>query len=267
MNFWVSPASVAGLLLFGAACSSSSQELFPEALRETESMEPTVPAPGARDQPLPTRTTSIEAMSIGTNAEGAELLEMGELELAGLGAAQLRVNGQTVFWGTGGVSHSSRGIHVAVIDPNTGDPLRPECPQPAETRLDCTPAGAEFACSFDLFCGRLSGELDETRRLTQYLRSVRDGQLVVVLVADDGGLTRHLGEMVNEAPTHVCDPLETPADQQLRQEFAALGAQELSNYCYRDSWVLIAEKGGELLVEQLDKSAPAFVSVALPVSE
>lgn len=153
------------------------------------------------------------------------------------GVAWLFENGAQLFHATGGAG-GGRGFNVAAIDTCTGT-LR----QPVQ--------------HFDTWATRQSGA--SLNDLNNFLDGQPNGTLLLIAVADEAGL--------NNFPPDSCTHLTNPYIEPFFQRLQALGSQQIRNYCYWNSYVLIAVKGeGVARSEQLLSGVEASAQAALPIS-
>jgi len=128
-------------------------------------------------------------------------------------------DGAKLFSITGG--SSGRGFNVAVIDPST------EALQQSVQHFDTWSSanlGTNEFCDMDTFLGNVADEM-----------------LLLVGVADDTGLNYY----------NQCVFQNTNCAPSVRSRLAALGSQQIENYCYRDSLAIAAVKGQtSTLIEQ-----------------
>ncbi len=129
------------------------------------------------------------------------------------GTAWVFQDGAKLYSATGG-GGGGRGFNVAVIDPGTGTLWQP-------------------VQHFDTWATRDTGSMLCT--MSTFIDSVPNGMLLAMGVADEGGLTQF--------PPNACQFLSHGCLAGFLQRLAALGSQQISNYCYWDSWVFAAVKG------------------------
>ena len=139
-------------------------------------------------------------------------------------------DGGSIFSIRGNTPGGGRGIHIAAIDPSTGllqGPVR---------RFD---TWAAQHGSSDAFC-----------QMNTFLDGIADGMLILLGVTDEGGLT-NFDSCTPRNESFGCAP-------GFRQRMTALGSQQVSSYCYRDSWAFAAVKGeGVARAEQRNTQAGA----------
>ncbi len=178
--------------------------------------------------------TTFHLISIGAHAQDA-----GSEELSGLGAAIILRDRQLLFWGNGGGVTTGRGFTIAVIDPQTH-------------------ALVGSAATFDTFETRASGG-GEAARLAAFIDDIAEGMLVLAVVGDDAGVTE------NGVEAASCILLEDEGTRLALDRLAELGSTEMSRYCYRASWAMVAYKGaGRAEAERLIDGEPAHVTFTLP---
>jgi len=177
--------------------------------------------------------TVFHLISIGAHAQDA-----GSEDLSGLGAAIILRDQQLLFWGNGGGVTTGRGFTVAVIDPDTH-------------------ALVGSVATFDTFDTRQSGG-GEAARLAAFLDAIAEGMLVLTVVGDDAGLNE------NGVEGASCMFLDDEGTQLALDRLAELGSTEMSRYCYRASWAMVAYKGaGRAEAEELIDGEPAHVTFTL----
>ena len=171
---------------------------------------------GAASPTAPSGTLSRAASSHKFEAISAGYL----LTMPVAGLAEFRVDSARVFSMPGGDVDTARGFNLAVYD-SSGSMLQPV--RSFETRDDALGANA--------------------RDFVAALNDVPDRAVVMISVADESGLT------VMESCTHKNTPDTAAVESALR----ALGSSLIGNYCYRNSWSMIAVKGAGVKDEQLSK--------------
>lgn len=139
------------------------------------------------------------------------------------GLAEFKVDSATIFSGTGGDVDTARGFNLAVFSSSTGALVQPV--RSFDTWNDSTGANA--------------------RELVAALDAIPDRALVMIAVADESGLARM------ESCTHRNTADTIAVETALRQ----LGSTLIGNYCYRNSWSMIAVKGEGRKDEQLSAAA------------
>jgi hypothetical protein len=201
-----------------------AHELFPE--HDAGNIEPPTSSPAS--------SSLFHLISIGANAQTD-----GTGFVNGFGAAIVLRDEQVLFWGNGGEQTDGRGIVVAVVDPESGEP-------------------SGDVASFDTWETRFTGGT-ETARLVAFLEAIEPGMLVLLVVGDDAGVTD------NGTPEVLCNQLEDADTLRLFELLEALGSQRIRDYCYRASWAMAAFQGkGTAEQEVLIDGAPAHVTVRLP---
>ncbi len=149
------------------------------------------------------------------------------------GLAAFYQDGVAFYSKTGGAG-GGRGFNVAVIDGTTGDIIN---------------AGQ----SFDTYITRNTGTA--MTDFINYLSSIPNGRVVMVAVADEAGLTLD----------NSCTPYYPWMESGL-QALESLGSTQIRNYCFRDSWAIIAVKGegvarAEQLGDQVQVSAETTITL------
>ncbi len=139
----------------------------------------------------------------------------------------------TLLYSRTGGAGGGRGFNVAAVSTITGDLLQPV------QHFDTYASGPDMTAMINL------------------VNSLPNGTLVMLAVADEAGL--------NTIAAGSCTPRSyvEPAFQMLE----TLGSRQIRNYCYRDSWAMVAVKGeGQARQEQLGKGveATAQTTVTLP---
>lgn len=156
-----------------------------------------------------------------------------------LGYARFYRCGKT-FYNKRGGGNGGRGFNAVVLDPATGTVIAPPT-------------------NFDTYITRgrcaTNDPTAEMFKLIQYLQDAPAGSLVLLAVADEAGLTRD----------NSCTPYSTSSC------FAAglgalegLGSQRIRDYCFRDSWALIAVKGAGAVAEGLAAGDVVALRAGLP---
>jgi hypothetical protein len=172
---------------------------------------------------------SYRALSVGTNAAGG----------AGCGFARLLRGSIPFFCGAGcSLTIPGRGFNVAEVDPVTGQVLRQE--------------------TYDTYSND-----DEKNEMVADLDGLPDRRMLMIAVGDEAGLTHY---------SNPCEPLPSASVTNLIQALEALGSTKINStktneYCYRDSWAMIAVKGeGTARSEQHshDKEAVAEIALQIP---
>ena len=110
--------------------------------------------------------------------------------------------------------------------------------------------------NFDTFVTSSSGTA--MTDMVAYLNAIPAGRLVLVAVADEAGLT---GSNANR-----CTPLSSLWVEQGKQTLEALGSTLIRQYCFRDSWAMVAVKGegharDEARGENVEASAQTTLTV------
>jgi hypothetical protein len=143
------------------------------------------------------------------------------------GWVNISINDASIYYRTGGAG-GGRGITIAAIDRITGAVL--------------------LARSYDTYN---NPALAATIRLD--IEKLPPGTLLAIAAADEAG--------VNEPD--LC--AKRPAGEPLLSLLEGLGSREIRNYCFRDSWAMIAAVGESVArAEQLAKAVPASASVTVP---
>lgn len=143
---------------------------------------------------------------------------------------------------TGNPSTTGRGFNIAVIDPATGQL------QQAIRNFDTW--NASHGEMTDAFC-----------QMNAFLDAVPDGMLLLLSIADEAGLNQDF------SPAVFCNPRpDASCVNDSRTRLAALGSQQIAQYCYRDSWAMATIKGtGVALDEARSGSGEVDVEATLPV--
>ncbi len=141
------------------------------------------------------------------------------------GVARFYSCGRELYERRGG-GLGGRGFNVMALDASTGDELAP--PQNFDTYAtrslcdDNDPSAAMYA-------------------LVDYFATVPDGSLVMISIADEAGLNQD----------DSCAPFsDSSCYQEGLAALATLGSTRIGDYCFRDSWALIAEKGTGLAIAE-----------------
>lgn len=131
----------------------------------------------------------------------------------------------------------ARGFNIAVIDPCTNTLIQP-------------------VQHFDTYNAAHNGG-PELNQLISFLDSIPIGAFVMIAVADDAGLT--------DFPPNNCTQL--PANEPLLQRLETLGSTKIRNYCFRNSWAMIAVNGtGSARSEQLGSGIEVTAQSPLSLS-
>jgi len=168
-----------------------------------DGVKPVAPTVLPSSTPAPPRILNFQAMSGGYSS--------------GTSAKFLR-NGTSFYTG-------SRGFSVVGINMATGETVKP-------------------ATTFDTWATRsFSG--DSHQRVIDTLSDFPNGTLILIAVSDEAGLTLDdLGCLPSTPPGSLCcRPLGKPWADDLIRSLESLGADQIRNYCYRNSWAMIAVKG------------------------
>lgn len=143
------------------------------------------------------------------------------------------------FYDKSGGSFGGRGFNAVVLDPVTGAQL--QAPQRFDTwwtRSEClqnNPAAAMYA-------------------LVDYLDSAPAGSLIMLSVADDAGLSHDLS----------CNQFSSSCFETGLAVLGSLGSTRIRNYCFRDSWAMIAIKGQGVVAEGLSTNNLVSLQTTLP---
>jgi hypothetical protein len=138
----------------------------------------------------------------------------------------------TLLYHKTGEGGGGRGFNIAAIDPASGDLL------------------SYPVAHFDTWSTRDSGS--DMLNMVSFLNGLPNSTIILIAVADEAGL--------NDFPTqgNPCAFLPYPWVQEALQTLESLGSQQIGNYCYNDSWAMIAVKGeGTARSEQLSSSQEA----------
>ncbi len=128
-----------------------------------------------------------------------------------------------------------RGFNVVVLDPPTGNYL----PRNFDTWKD---SNIDFKGT-------------AMNAMIAYLDSLAVGTTMMISVADEAGLT-----------DYGCTKLTYSWVEAGLRALEALGSHQIRNYCYQDSWAMIAVKGeGSARDESLGHSAPVSVKLVSPL--
>ncbi|MES1240487.1 MAG: interleukin-like EMT inducer domain-containing protein [Acidobacteriota bacterium] len=145
-----------------------------------------------------------------------------------------------VFYGKTGGGGGGRGFSAVVLDPRTGDPIAaPQTFDTYATRQDCAldhPSAQMYA-------------------LVNYLNAAPAGSLILLSVADEAGLNQDLS--CNRYSLSSCFESGLAV-------LEALGSTRIRDYCFRDSWALIAVKGQGLVAEGLSGDDRVSLQTPLP---
>ncbi len=231
------------LLAAGLGASSSlgctqSDELFPgggslvpsDAQAGPDVRQMDADTPGPVDGGAPSTKTVFHAVSLGAHAEQE-----------GLGAAFILRNDALFFWGDGGHQDGARSFSIAVINPSDGTAYEP-------------------VRTFDTYYTREDGS--ESAAMLEFLNGIPDGKLVLIVVADDAGLTYYHDEV--DAASD-CTPIPDYGGPALVDALEALGSTLIRDYCFRESWAFATITGtGSALDEDLAQAGPARVYVEVP---
>jgi hypothetical protein len=170
--------------------------------------------------------------------------------VASRGAAAAQYGGQygysrfyrcgKAFYNLTGGGGGGRGFNAVVLDPDTGATLAP-------------------ASHFDTYATRSQCAANDPNAamyaLKSYLDAAPAGSLVLVSVADEAGLT--LDNSCTRFSSSTCFTSGLAAIE-------ALGSTQIENYCFRDSWALIAEKGTGATAEGLSSGDAVELHAGLP---
>lgn len=125
----------------------------------------------------------------------------------------------------------ARGFNVVVIDSVTGSVIGP-------------------CHNFDTWATRHTGAAMNS--MMEFINAIPDGQVVAIAVADDAGLN----------VDNACDRYAYSWVENGLLLLESLGSTRIRNYCFRDSWAMIAIKGtGQSCGEGLGKEVLATVEV------
>lgn len=144
------------------------------------------------------------------------------------------------FYNERGGGAGGRGFNAVVLDPSTGEILAP----PANfdtyaTRSQCA-SNDPSAAMYDL---------------VQYLEGAPTGSLVLLAIADEGGLNQDDSCAAFSSSSCFSSGLAA---------IEALGSQRIRDYCFRNSWALIAVKGSGALAEDLAEDDVVELLAGLP---
>jgi glucan 1,3-beta-glucosidase len=155
------------------------------------------------------------------------------------GFAAFDENG-AVFYHAEGCGRGGRGFNVAVVDPATGVVLEP-------------------GRNFDTWCASWASHCHghspgaAMTELIAYLETIQAGRMILLAVADEAGIDRE-----------PCMGARRPWEEAGVQALEALGSTQIRSYCFRESWAMIAVKGGaRARAEQFAATGEASVSVTL----
>jgi hypothetical protein len=152
-----------------------------------------------------------------------------------LGFGMFTRDGESFYFKSGGAG-GGRGIAVAHVDLSTGELV-----------------GA--VQTFDTWSTQSTGA--EMSALIAHLDAIPDGALVLVAVGDEAGLNRGFSCASNGFPW-TSDGIRA---------LEALGAQRIADYCFRDSWSLIAITGSGAVAEGLASGVEVTASYTLEINE
>jgi hypothetical protein len=143
------------------------------------------------------------------------------IELSSSGQAIFKIDGQVVFSKSGGAG-GGRGFNVGGMDLSTGELLEP-------------------VRNFDTWGSRRTGVAHNA--LVDYVNGLPDETLVMIVVADEAGLTSWSGDGCASLPYyHIAN---------VTNLLESLGSTRIRDYCYGDEWALMAIKGrGVALAEE-----------------
>ena len=196
------------------------------------------------EQPITTpANTTFTAVSEGGSVPGNKTC----------GVAEFRRDGK-VFHSAPGCRHNSRGFSVAAINTKTAELLEP-------VRV------------FDTYWGTRTGEAAQTMQaMITFLDRLPDGTLVLVAVSDEAGLTYGgdgsvvgVSACLGDTPpgTICCRPLPYSWVRDGKRALESLGATQIQDYCYQNSWSFIAVKGVGSKGENRTVMGEAVVSYTL----
>ncbi len=137
---------------------------------------------------------------------------------SGNGWASFERNGGS-FYFRGGGAGGGRGFNIAVINPANGAELQP-------------------SRNFDTWSTRTTGT--EMDAMVAYLNTIPQNTLILIAVGDDAGINSDA----------ACTKFSFPWVARGIQALEALGSTRISSYCFRDSWAMVAFKGGGARSEQ-----------------
>jgi hypothetical protein len=146
------------------------------------------------------------------------------------------------FYQMNGGGGGGRGFNVVALDPASGTPVRPATNYDTWLTRSACAANDPGAAMFGLVA---------------YLNAVPAGSLVLLAVADDAGLNQD----------NSCAPFAASSCFQAGlAALQALGSQQIGNYCFRNSWALVAVKGqGQHIAEGLAAGSPVSLYSGLPL--
>ena len=148
------------------------------------------------------------------------------------GRAQFFENDIRFFIGSG-CGGGARGVNVAIIDMSTGK--------------------VEGIRSFDI-------SLAEQDKMVTYLDRQSVGTLILLAVADTGPV----GGVSFSGAGPYCE--KAPTFERSHRALEALGSTLIRQYCWQDSWSMIAIKGRGKMDEQLAASRPPLGSTPMEVT-
>jgi hypothetical protein len=147
--------------------------------------------------------------------------------------------GRSFYSKTGGAG-GGRGFSAVILDPRTGAQLA--APQTFDTYMTRS-ACAQNDPSAQMYA------------LVNYLNAAPAGSLILLSVADEAGLNQDLS----------CNPFSTSSCfEGGLSALEALGSTRIRNYCFRNSWAMIAIKGQGLVAEGLSGSDLVSLQTPLP---
>jgi beta-glucanase (GH16 family) len=124
-----------------------------------------------------------------------------------------------------------RGFNIAAMDTRTGEPIRP-------------------ITAFDIYGGQQAA----ADAMVRFLDDLPDGTLILIAIADEAGLNAE----------GSCKPSGTAWANEIIQALENLGSRLVRDYCYRNSWSMIAFKGeGRARQERLGKGQEAVSQVRI----
>jgi hypothetical protein len=147
------------------------------------------------------------------------------------------------FYDLSGGGGGGRGFNVVALDPATGAVVR-------QAQNFDTWSTAQLCASDD--------PAAQLTALVSYLNNVPSGSLVLLSVADDAGLNQPTGNTCAPYAGSSCYANGLAA-------LEALGSTQIRNYCFRDSWAMIAIKGaGHSIAEGLSGTNVVSLLSGLP---
>ena len=151
------------------------------------------------------------------------------------GLAEFVVNNELIFSKPGGL-FGARGFNVAVIDPASGQ-------------------RREQVRNFDPWISPLTGRA--LNELADYLDALEPGQVVMIAVSDDAGITDVDG----------CGPRDVAPVQRVVATLRRMGSTLIDSYCFRGAWSFVAISGqpGEV-AEKLTNGTKITTEVLLPAT-